>query len=83
MNTTQLNRKKWPHVWGWKLEKIYKYNTLPYLQSLAHTIIISDNIRYVETLEALEETSLPLEQKDEQTLIELDHEIECPLCNTM
>jgi hypothetical protein len=34
-----------------------------------------------QTLEALEETSLPLEQKDEQTLIELDHEIECPLCN--
>ena len=32
-----------------------------------------------QTLEALEETSL--EQKYEQTLIELDHEIECLLCN--
>jgi hypothetical protein len=34
-----------------------------------------------QALEALEETSLPLEQKDEQTLIELDHEIESPPCN--
>ena len=34
-----------------------------------------------QTLEALEEISLPLEQKDEQSRIELDQEIECPLCN--
>jgi len=32
-------------------------------------------------LGALEEPSLPLEQKEEPVLMELDNEIECPRCN--
>ncbi|MGC1134220.1 MAG: hypothetical protein WA941_15445 [Nitrososphaeraceae archaeon] len=36
-----------------------------------------------QTLEALEVTDLLPDQKNEQTLTELDHEIECPRCNNI
>ncbi|MPZ06837.1 MAG: hypothetical protein GEU26_10575 [Nitrososphaeraceae archaeon] len=34
-----------------------------------------------QTLEVLEETSLPPDQKEDPVVTELDNEIECPRCN--